>query len=166
MSFDVVRTIENKCRRCYNCVRQCPAKAIRVEKGQAVVIPERCIGCGNCVRVCTQNAKEIYSSIDAVMDLLNSDRVKVLLVAPSFPAELDDEASPGQLVEAYRRMGFDHVMEVAFGADLISKEYRRLYDQGGIPLITSACPGINNYIKKYHPGIIENLTPVVSPMVA
>jgi len=39
---------------CYTCIRECPAKAIRVKDGQAEVIPDRCICCGNCLRVCSQ----------------------------------------------------------------------------------------------------------------
>ncbi|MFP4498059.1 MAG: [Fe-Fe] hydrogenase large subunit C-terminal domain-containing protein, partial [Vulcanimicrobiota bacterium] len=166
MNFEVVRTIRNKCRRCYNCVRFCPAKAIKVEAGQAVVIPERCIGCGNCVKVCTQNAKEIYSSIEYVRQLLESDQTVIAIVAPSFPGELDDAISPGQLVAAYRKMGFTRVLEVAFGADLVSREYSRLYEKGGKPYITSACPAVNYYLQKYHHEMLENLTPLVSPMVA
>ena len=53
----VVSTIPEKCRRCYTCIRECPAKAIKVGKsGEAMVIAERCIACGNCVKVCAQNA--------------------------------------------------------------------------------------------------------------
>ena len=53
----VINTIKQNCRRCYTCVRDCPAKAIRIEDGQASVVPERCISCGNCTMVCSQNAK-------------------------------------------------------------------------------------------------------------
>jgi ferredoxin len=42
----VVSTIKEKCRRCYTCVRKCPAKAIKVEEGQAKVVAERCIAWG------------------------------------------------------------------------------------------------------------------------
>ena len=42
----IVTTIPEKCKRCYTCVRECPAKAIKVENGQAMVIEERCIACG------------------------------------------------------------------------------------------------------------------------
>jgi len=62
--MSVVETIKDKCKRCYSCIRNCPAKAIRVEEGQAEVIAERCIGCGTCVRVCAQNAKRIESGIE------------------------------------------------------------------------------------------------------
>ena len=62
--LQLVTTIREKCRRCYTCVRECPAKAIQIEDGQASVIQTRCIGCGNCVTVCSQNAKQVLSGIE------------------------------------------------------------------------------------------------------
>jgi len=63
MQGGIVSTIGSNCKRCYSCIRECPAKAIKVLGGQAVVIQERCIGCGHCVTVCSQNAKEIRSDL-------------------------------------------------------------------------------------------------------
>ena len=37
----LITIIEDKCRMCYACVRECPAKAIRVVDGQASVIQPR-----------------------------------------------------------------------------------------------------------------------------
>ncbi len=48
----VIQTILQNCRRCYSCVRECPAKAIKIVEGQASVVKERCIACGNCTVVC------------------------------------------------------------------------------------------------------------------
>ena len=64
MPVNVVSTISGLCKRCYSCIRNCPAKAIKVEDGQAMVVPELCIGCGHCVVVCSQNAKKIVSGIE------------------------------------------------------------------------------------------------------
>ena len=60
----LVTTDKDRCKACYTCVRECPAKAIRVSEGQASVIAQRCIGCGNCISVCSQGAKRVYSSIE------------------------------------------------------------------------------------------------------
>ena len=42
----LVTTIGEKCRMCYTCVRECPAKAIQIIDGQAKVIATRCIEIG------------------------------------------------------------------------------------------------------------------------
>ena len=162
----LVTTIPERCRVCYTCVRECPAKAIRIAVGQAEVLPDRCIGCGNCVRVCSQHAKEVYDSTQDVRAVLQSGARVAAIVAPSFPAEFT-EYSPGQLVGALHAMGFDLICEVAFGADLVAKEYKVLLDKDdGKRYIATTCPAIVAYVERYWPDLVPNLAPVVSPMIA
>jgi signal transduction histidine kinase/Fe-S-cluster-containing hydrogenase component 2 len=162
----LVSTIKDRCKMCYNCVRHCPAKAIRINEGQAEVISDRCIGCGNCVRVCTQKAKQIADSTWHAYELLENSHKVAVLIAPSFPAaftEYDHTMFCGIL----KKLGFDIVVEVAFGADIVAKKYNQLYSSKlNQRLIESSCPGVVSYIQKYHPDLIKNLAPVISPMIA
>ena len=165
----IVSTIPEKCRRCYTCVRDCPAKAIRVEqKGQAMVIDERCIACGNCVKVCAQKAKRIEDSVEPVRRLLASAEPVYACLAPSFPAAFH-EISPGKILTGVRALGFRQVWEVAFGAELVSREYAALFQkakESGARVITTPCPAIVAYVEKYLPSLHVSLAPVVSPMIA
>jgi len=161
----VVRTIVGKCKRCYTCVRHCPARAIKVEGGQAVVMEERCIGCGTCYKVCGQGAKEVRSSTAGVRGMLAGKEPVEACLAPSFPAAFH-KVKPGQVVSAARALGFAEVLEVAFGAELLGREYRRLAMDSQRALISSPCPALVAYIEKYAPELIPNLVPLVSPMVA
>jgi signal transduction histidine kinase/iron only hydrogenase large subunit-like protein len=162
----LVHTIRERCRVCYTCVRECPAKAIRIVDGQAEVITERCIGCGNCVRVCGQHAKTVYDCTDRVSTLLSGDAPVAALLAPSFPAEFADwnhQALAGIL----RALGFTQVVEVAVGADLVSMRYRELMQRNdGKSYIATTCPAIVAYIEHYFPSLVDSLAPIVSPMVA
>jgi two-component system, NtrC family, sensor kinase len=161
-----VSTIQAKCRRCYACVRNCPAKAIMVKEGQAQVLDERCIRCGSCVRVCAQKAKQIESGIEAVESLLASENKTIAILAPSFPAFLR-KATPQQLVGGLLKLGFNETMEVAFGAELVAREYARLMEKnGGRTLITTPCPAVFYFIQQHVPELVPYLAPVVSPMVA
>ena len=162
----VVETIKDRCKRCYSCVRNCPAKAISVEQGQAKVIKERCIACGLCVRVCSQNAKKIASGIPETLRILNEEDESFAILAPSFPAAFP-KAQPDQVVGALRLLGFKNVLHVALGADLIAGEYSRLINQGSMTtVISTPCPALVNYIEKYHPALLLFLAPIVSPMIA
>lgn len=166
MSAALVTTIRERCRVCYTCVRECPAKAIRISGGQAEVISERCIGCGNCVRVCSQQAKKVRSSLEAVVDLLDGDVPVAACLAPSFPVEFG-ELPDGQVVGALRAAGFGLVCEVAFGADLVAARYRALLqDAPGARFISTPCPAVVGYVERYRPAQVEHLAPVVSPMIA
>ena len=165
-SLALVTTIKERCRVCYTCVRECPAKAIRIVGGQAEVIKQRCIGCGNCVRVCSQHAKQVLSSVEPVAELLAGEAPVAAILAPSFPAEFT-ETGYQQLVGLVRALGFRYVNEVAFGADLVATAYRHLLDRtNGRRYIATTCPALVSYVERYHPQLVPSLAPVVSPMVA
>jgi two-component system NtrC family sensor kinase len=162
----LVYTIKELCRTCYTCVRECPAKAIRIVGGQAEVIDERCIACGNCTKVCSQGAKVFLNTTDRVVKLLGSDSKIAAIIAPSFPAEFSDIPDHHVLTGMIKSLGFEYVAEVSFGADLVADRYKKLVSENKNFYISSDCPSIVNYIKFYHPALVDNLAPVVSPMVA
>jgi iron only hydrogenase large subunit-like protein/nitrogen-specific signal transduction histidine kinase len=162
----LVYTIKELCRTCYTCVRECPAKAIRIVGGQAEVIDDRCIACGNCTKVCSQGAKVFLNTTERVERLLESGDRVAAIVAPSFPAEFSELADHTVLAGMIKALGFEYVAEVSFGADLVADRYKKLVSGSKNYYISSDCPSIVNYVKFYHPGLVENLAPVVSPMVA
>jgi nitrogen-specific signal transduction histidine kinase/iron only hydrogenase large subunit-like protein len=162
----LVYTIKELCRTCYTCVRECPAKAIRIVGGQAEVIVERCIACGNCTKVCSQGAKVFLNTTDRVVKLLNTNTEVAAIIAPSFPAEFSDIPDHRVLTGMIKALGFKYVSEVSFGADLVADRYKKLVSEEKDFYISSDCPSIVNYVKFYHPALVDNLAPIVSPMVA
>lgn len=162
----IVSTIPGKCKRCYSCVRNCPAKAIRVRFGQAEVMEDRCIACGTCLRVCAQKAKQVETHLPAVSELLENNSSVIAILAPSFPAAVHPY-NPFKFITALKKLGFSNVMEVAFGAQLISSlEYPKLFEKNKNPIISTPCPAVINYVVRFHPSLIPYLASVVSPMVA
>jgi nitrogen-specific signal transduction histidine kinase/Fe-S-cluster-containing hydrogenase component 2 len=164
--MSIVYTDRKKCKGCYACIRRCPCKAIRVKEGLAQVIGERCIACGTCLQVCVPKAKQVESDIGIAWQLLTQNHNAIAILSSSFPAALL-KCSPWQLVAALKKLGFSEVMEDAFGAELVSREYARLISKDkDKPILSSNCPAIVTYIEKYHPPLIGNLAPIVSPMIA
>ncbi len=167
--MSIVHIIKDKCDLSYSCVRECPVNAIevKVNKDYARVIPERCIGCGSCVRACPQDAIDYTDSRAETKELLKSDKKKVAIVAPSISGEFDDITDYRKFVRMIKQLGFDHVNEVSFGADLVAMKYKELFkDFKGKYYITSNCPVIVNHIEKFQPDLVNNLAPLVSPMIA
>jgi iron only hydrogenase large subunit-like protein/nitrogen-specific signal transduction histidine kinase len=163
----LVYTIKELCRTCYTCVRECPAKAIRIVGGQAEVIEERCIACGNCTKVCRQGAKVFLKVTDKVERVLKSGKDVAAIIAPSFPAEFQELSDHRQLVGMVRALGFRYVAEVSFGADLVAAKYKELLSSSpDKTFISSDCPSIVNFVRFYHPNLAPNLVPIVSPMIA
>ncbi len=165
MNRGIVSTIGQKCKRCYSCVRECPAKAIRVYEGQAIVLSNRCISCGHCVKVCALEAKKISSDIEIVLETLIPNYDTYAIVAPSFVAAFPDTYY--KIPSALKSLGFKQVAETAFGADLVSQKYTKYFDENQNQVVLSSpCPAIYNYIEKYFEGLVKNLAEVVSPMIA
>jgi two-component system NtrC family sensor kinase len=164
--MSIVYTDREKCQGCYACIRICPCKAIKVEEGKAQVLKERCIACGTCLQVCVPKAKQVESDIGITWQLLSQYPNVIAILSSSFPAALL-KCSPGQLVAALKKLGFSEVMEDSFGAELVGREYARLITKDkGKPLLSANCPAVVTYIEKYHPQLIGNLAPIVSPMIA
>lgn len=133
---------------------------------------ERCLGCGHCVQVCSQKAKTVLSGLENTLNFLNGDQPAVAMLAPSFAADFPNLGTE-KIVGALRQTGFSRVVEVAFGADLINREYYRLANEKNSgerkikePMIISTCPVICNYIEKFMPELLPHLAPIVSPMIA
>ncbi|MCD6526580.1 MAG: sigma 54-interacting transcriptional regulator [Desulfuromonas sp.] len=161
-----IKTVKDRCRKCYACVRNCPVKAIKVKAHYAEVIYSRCIGCGKCIEVCTQKAKIIADSSEETYQFLATTQKTIAVLGCSFPAFFQD-ASPGQLVTGLKRLGFDEVHEGASGVEMISEGYNSQVSQpSDLPLITTHCPTIVDLIERHYPQMLKNLMPIVSPMIA
>jgi iron only hydrogenase large subunit-like protein len=158
-----------KCTNCYTCVRICPVKAIRAmpDSTHPKLEIERCIGCGACIHSCAPRAIQYRSSIELARQILGERITKVAIVSPSISAEFNDITDYRKFVQMIKSLGIHHVYEVSFGVDLIASKYMNFFnDFKGRYYITSCDPVVVNFIEKYHPNLVNNLTPFVSPMIA
>jgi len=164
--MELLKISRQKCRLCGRCVRDCPTNALMVEQGKVVRIESRCILCGSCYKYCPHGAVQIQTGVNKVLDGLDAGKKIIACLDPTFPAVLD-VGTPGQLVTALKKLGFQEVWESALGGDLISREYRKwLWGNSKTSYISSFCPSVALYVEKFAPQLVDQLTPVVSPMVA
>jgi Na+-translocating ferredoxin:NAD+ oxidoreductase RNF subunit RnfB len=160
---------DEKCRNSYSCVRVCPVNAIEVkpQKAHPAILRDRCIGCGLCYVSCTPHAIGFRDSKEEVRRLLTSGRKTAALIEPGIASEFDDITDYRKFVAMVRSLGFDYVHEVSFGVDLIASAYAKLFSRAeGKYYITANCPSIVKLIEKFHPELVPNLAPLVSPMIA
>jgi uncharacterized Fe-S center protein len=61
------------CTGCGTCIAHCPAGAIRLEKGKAVISAKECIGCADCIVLCPE--KTIHVNWNAVSPLVQRKMV-------------------------------------------------------------------------------------------
>jgi Na+-translocating ferredoxin:NAD+ oxidoreductase RNF subunit RnfB len=169
MQAPLVFIEEDKCKVCYACIRVCPVKAIELRPSgdKPFINPDKCIGCGSCLEVCSPGAIKYFDSKPAVDELLKSEFKVAALIDPSISAEFDDITDYRKFVRMLHEMGFTYVHDVAFGVDLVAKEYNELVSNFlGKYYILANCPPIVSLVEKYFPQLIDNLAPIVNPMIA
>ncbi len=161
-----IQTDAQRCRRCYACVRHCPVKAISVTAEGTDLSHGRCIGCGRCLQICSQQARSAPSALERCRRLLKHKEPMAAILAPSFPAYIGD-TRPGQLVAGLRKLGFQLVVEGAWGVELLAD---RLYADtpapSQAPIILGHCPAVVALVERHFPQLLRNLAPLVSPLVA
>lgn len=165
-SLDPIYTERTQCQDCYKCIRECPVKAIKVEDGYASIIAELCIYCGRCVELCPHGAKKVRNDRARVLDLLARSPKTLVSIAPSWASDFPG-LGEGKLVAALKRLGFHGVSETALGAEQVSAEATRLiHGERHRTWLSTACPVAVEYIEKYQPEAVGNLTPLLSPALA
>ncbi|GBF89579.1 ferredoxin [Raphidocelis subcapitata] len=138
-----------------------------------------CISCGQCVSVCPVGALSESTHWRSVLELLETKhKVVVVQTAPAVRVALGEElglppgtVATGQLVAALKALGFDHVFDTDFSADLtIMEEGTELLGRikggagaGPLPLFTSCCPGWVNLLEQEYPEFIPHLSSCKSP---
>lgn len=135
-----------------------------------------CSLCGQCATVCPTGAIMERDDTEKVWQAIN-DPEKIVLVqmAPSVRVALGEEFGmapgsivTGKMVSALRKMGFDHVFDINFAADLTIMEegyefINRIKNKGVLPMITSCSPGWVNTLELKYPGLIPHLSTAKSP---
>lgn len=159
--FHSVRLDPDKCQGCTNCIKRCPTQAIRVRNKKAYIISDRCIDCGECIRVCPHHAK--YAVSEHFNELINY-KYRIALPAPALYGQFNNLENVDYVLTGLKKMGFDDVVEVSRGAELISSATRMMDKDLKKPVISSACPAVVRLIRTRFPNLIGNLIPLVAPI--
>ena len=177
---------QSKCRECgrcaaacpYNaiadlmrpCKRSCPVDAISMDSNKiAIIKEEKCIECGACTNACPFGAISDVSFMVNVIALLKSSHPVYAIFAPAIEGQFGPDVTIGMIKSALLALGFTDTVEVALGADAVSKhEGEELSEavKNGRKMTTSCCPAFVNMIKKHYPNLLANMSTTVSPMVA
>ncbi|SDC70663.1 [FeFe] hydrogenase, group A [Williamwhitmania taraxaci] len=183
----------SKCILCGRCVRMCDevmqVSALElVGRGSKSMVTtalgkeinfSSCIFCGQCLMVCPTGALYEKSNLDEVQNALNNPNVTVVVqLAPSISVSVSEELGfksgkdiNGVLVSALRKIGFSHVFETGFGADVVAMEVAhelniRMQQGEKLPLLTGCCPAWIKYMEQFHPELLSLVSTIKSPQQA
>jgi NADP-reducing hydrogenase subunit HndD len=194
-SSSIIRDMDKciMCRRCEtmcNEVQTCGVLS-GVNRGfDAVVAPafemsledSTCTFCGQCTAVCPVGALvERDHTWEVVNALADPDKITVVQAAPAVRAALGEEfgmepgtSVTGKMAAALRKLGFDHVFDTDFAADLtIMEEGTEFLDRltryldgdktVKLPILTSCCPAWVNFFEHQFPDLIDIPSTAKSP---
>ncbi len=103
------------------------------------------------------------NNIPKIEKILGDKNEKTIaLVAPSF---VTDFKYPN-LIWRLKKLGFDKVTELTFGAKMVNREYHKLLKKSKGLVISSPCPGIVTTISNKFPKLKNKLAKVDSPVEA
>lgn len=161
--FHSVRLDADKCQGCTNCIKRCPTEAIRVRNKKAYIISDRCIDCGECIRVCPHHAK--YAVSESFNELIKY-KYRIALPAPALYGQFNNLENVDYVLTGLKKMGFDDVVEVSKGAEILSSATREMFESGELkkPVISSACPAVVRLIRTRFPNLLSNLLPTCAPI--
>lgn len=178
---------QEKCIKCGRCKETCPYNAIveyerpcaaacgvnAIESdylGRAKINRDRCVSCGRCIIQCPFGAIADKSQIYQLVKSLKANNEHMYaIIAPSFLGQFGPLATPLQIVEGIKQLGFKDVVEVSLGADITTvheaKEFlARVPNE--IPFMgTSCCNSWTIMVEKMFPDQFEYISDSSSPMV-
>ena len=185
----------NKCIMCRRCETMCNevqkvGALSAVGRGfDAVIQPAfesplletRCTHCGQCVAVCPTGAMVQKDATWEVIDALaDPEKVVVVQTAPSVRVAIGEpfgmpagSIATGKMATALRMIGFDHVYDTDFTADLTIMEegtelLQRLNryldgEKEALPILTSCCPAWVNFFETQYPDLLHVPSTAKSP---
>lgn len=188
-SASVIRD-QAKCIVCGRCVRVCEeiqgvAAIDFINKGtQTIVGPafnkglnySTCIDCGQCIIACPTGALVEKSNFTGIQSaLFNSEKTVVALLSPTIGISLAKEFGmkqgkdiQGLIFAALKKIGFDHVYDTSFAADVYTMETAALLadhlkKDSKEPLFSSCCPGWLKFANIFYDTLLPNIATTKSP---
>lgn len=102
------------------------------------------------------------NNIQQIEEKLKKKVPMIALVAPSF---LTDFEYP-TIVYQLKKLGFDKVVELTFGAKMVNREYHKLLTKSKKLVIASPCPGVVSTLQNNFPKLKNQIALVDSPLIA
>ncbi len=164
---EVIIVKPEKCVGCNSCVRNCPAPEANTVKqlddGRFIVSVnnDKCVACGECVRTCNHGARDYIDDTDECMSHIIKEKL-IILVSPAIKAALPTKWKG--VLDWFKGQGCT-IYDGSLGADICTWAHVRAIEQETVGnIVTQPCSAIVRYIETYQPKMLQNLSPIHSPI--
>ena len=153
------------------CERACDLGAINSDKARKAIIDyDKCVHCGACKMACPFGAISDRSMVVQVIRRIKTGHRVYAILAPAFIGQFGIQSRPDQVLSSVKKIGFHDALEVSVGADAVAvEEAREFIGRSSEPnsfMTTSCCPAFVGMVEKHLPSMQDNISSLVSPMVA
>lgn len=133
---------------------------------QCILNPDMC----GCADFEYDNATKDVKAVFALLEN-KADEPVYITVAPAIAGQFGDSVTLGMLRSAFKKIGFEGMVEVALFADILTLKEALEFDRhvkktGDYMLTSCCCPMWVGMIKKVYKDIVPHMPPSVSPMIA
>jgi iron only hydrogenase large subunit-like protein len=124
------------------------------------------------ITTCNEEGTKISKDVLACLEALaGKQTLAYVLIAPSFLGQFEEQVTPGMLRNAFRKLGFDGMVEVAIFADILTLKEALEFDQNittetDYQLTSCCCPMWIGMIRKVYSDLLPHVPATVSPMIA
>ncbi len=164
---EVIIVKPEKCVGCNSCVRNCPAPEANTVKqlddGRFIVSVnnDKCVACGECVRTCNHGARDYIDDTDECMSHIIKEKL-IILASPAIKAALPTKWKG--VLDWFKGQGCT-IYDGSLGADICTWAHVRAIEQETVGnIVTQPCAAIVRYIETYQPKMLQNLSPIHSPI--
>ena len=104
-------------------------------------------------------------------EIQKTKRQAYMMIAPAFFGQFSENVTPGKLRQAFKKLGFAGMVEVALFADVLTLREalefdRHVKEKGDFQLTSFCCPVWVSLIRKKYPELMPHVPGMVSPMAA
>lgn len=156
-----------------DCIAQCIFGAMtKDESGDIIIDKEKCTGCTACIDHCKENnIAESKEALSALYSIRESEGPVYALIAPAFIGQYSKDVTPGKLRTAFKKIGFDGMLEVALFADVLTLKEALEFDKNIVTdndyqLTSCCCPLWIAMIRRIYNELMPHVPGSVSPMIA
>jgi len=154
------------CVGCLDCLKACPARALRVWNQRPLILSALCIECTACIEVCRRGVFEIPDT-EINQSEESVSEVHTLVIPRAFLTQFGSKIPPRVVLAALRNLGFKDIRFTEEWERELRRVVRRYAaEQKQHPVISPICPAVISLIESEFPSLIPQVAPFMTPIQA
>ncbi len=153
-----------KCKKCMQCIKVCPTRAIRVWEDKVHIISNRCINCNQCIHVCPTGVFKLEIDNRGIKE----GNKKVFIVPLPMFASLGKYKITSDYLRLLREEKGINLYPLMLWEEVLKNKVHEyvLSEQNNValPVILPLCPAVVYWIQTEYPSLVKHIAPYLTPI--